>query len=222
MNSDRIVQRWDDDVVLIDLGGSALTRIAPRRPAGPALVLAVFTMVTCAGLTLSTNDSRVADGSAPDHPARDGAVSPGAISDSDPRPGSSATDSSMRSGLGPSGGGLVGAGARAIRGVDGALTIRVSGVAQPGVTAIDVRVRIGGSVVGFGAGRVDPTVAIGADGGFADELAPWSADIPLTSEPSGGGDDSVATVEVRWFTGADGSAGVRGLVVTLGDGRASD
>ncbi len=152
-----------------------------------------------------------------------GTRSSGGVSDADRSPAIPSTVPMSGSGRTGSASGLVAAGARAIRASDGTWTIRVSGVAERGVTAIEVLVRIGGSVAGHGMGRVDSAVALPVDDGrISGALAPWSADIPLARDQSTQGGDSVAIIDVRWLTESAHPAGETGLVVTLGDGRATE
>lgn len=217
-----VVQRWDDEAVLVDLGGPEVARVQPRPSIWPALLLAVFTLLTGAGLAMSTTAPRPGD-----HTVGPGTASPAATPEAigrrpglaPPEPGTSAEMP------GPPAGATAGpvvAEARAVR-ASGHWTIRVSGAAAGGVTSIDVRVLVGAMVVGGGTVKLDPAASLDrVDGRSGGDVAPWFADIPLASNRTMGGGDAVATVEVRWLAGPDRSGTAASLVVTLGDGRAAD
>ena len=221
MPHETVVQRWDDEAVLVDLGGPEVARVQPRPSIWPALLLAVFTLLTGAGLAMSTTALRPGD-----HAVGPGAASPatsGAVGRR-PRVGSPGPGTPAEIAGPPAGAsaGPVVAEARAVR-AGGHWTIRVSGAAARGVTSIDVRVLVGGMVVGGGTGRLDPAASIDrVDGRSGGDGALWFADIPLASHRTMLGGDAVATVEVRWLAGPDRSGTAAGLVVTLGDGRAAD
>jgi hypothetical protein len=220
MDSERVVQRWDDETVLIDLGG--LTRVKPRRSLGPALVLAVFTLLTCAGLAMSGSGSRSATASRAEQGAARASTSPAGRSGPDPGPPTSV--GSMRvSDAGRSRPASVAVGARAIRTSGGSWTLRLTGVADPAVGSIEVAVRIGAVVVATGVGRIDPPVTLAAaDGPSGPILAPWSAELAIAPDQDARTGDAVAIVDVRWLVGSRHDVGVTELVVSLGDGRASD
>jgi hypothetical protein len=211
-----VIQPWDDEVVMIDLGGADLAGVESRRSVLPALALAVFTLLTGAGLAVSTNGSGTGDGA-----AQPGAMSATRSAPADRWPRASSAE--PRTSPHPVGSTArpVAAGARAVLATDGHWLVRVSGVAATGVTAIEARVLVGRVVVGEGAVRIDPAVSLGPVGGAAaGDVAPWSADLRLAAGPMAP-DDAVATVEIHWTAGSGRSDDVASLVLTLGDGRAA-
>jgi hypothetical protein len=218
MPHETVVQRWDDDTVLVDLGGPEVAPVEPRPSVWPALALAVFTLLTGAGLAMSTQGSRPGD-----HGVRPAADSSATTSEAnDRRPRAAPPGPPTPAELAGSFDGPVAAQARAVRAADGHWAIRLSGIAARDVASIEVRVLVGGAVVGQAAGRIDPAVALDpVDGRPAGDIAPWSADIPLATKGTIAGGDAVATVEVQWSAGSERSGTVAGLVVTLGDGRAA-
>lgn len=216
MHAETVIQRWDDDAVLIDLGGSDVARVQPSRSVWPALVLAVFTLLTGAGLAMSTHGSQ----------SGDRATGPVIASATTPRTAGGATPATSPEPMSPAepDGASVGpTAARAGRTADGRWTIRVSGVAGLSVTSIDVRVLVMGMVVGQTTARIDPAVSLApVQGARAASVAPWSADFVFNWPRPITAGDAVATVEIR-CTGESGPArDVAGLVVTLGDGRATE
>jgi hypothetical protein len=217
MHAEMVIQRWEDDAVLIDLGAPVVARVEPRRSVWPALVLAGFTLLTGAGLATSTNGSGSggrATGPGATSATTTSRVAGGAPGATSPEPLAPAAPDRTTVGS-------VAARARAVRTPDGHWTIRASGVADRDVTSIGVRVLVGGAVAGQAAGRLDPPVPLQlVDGRSAGDVAPWSVDIPLAADGSAQAGDAVATVEVRWAGESGSSDDVAELVVRLGDGRA--
>lgn len=201
------------EAVLIEFDAGPVERL--DRPSSPwtALVIALFTALTCLGLGASVVLPRPLE-SAPSgrEEQLDRAATP---------PPTSPSGSEGRGDRGqPARAIPVEATARVATGADGARVVRVAGQAAVTVPSLEVTLVRGGRTV---AGATIPVASeatlsstIGTTGVGA---APWSIDLALPSLGDADVRDGVAKVEVGWPASPAGPAGALVLVVTLGDGR---
>jgi hypothetical protein len=214
MSAETVIQRWDDDAVLINLDPPIVARVRARRSVWPALVLAVFTGLTGAGLAIS-NDAPPSAAGRLDASERPPPIAVDAVGHKATR--SSIPAETVAPSAGPSASVL--ATARVVHVTGHRSVIRIAGIAAPGVERVDVVVAPRGHPLGRAIARIDSAVSF-PDSATGGSVAPWAVEVEL---PDAETDvrDGVVTVEIRW-RGSSGQSGATAvLVVTLGDGRSA-
>lgn len=202
-----------DEAVLIEFDAGPVERL--DRPSSPwtALVIALFTALTCLGLGASVVLPRpieAAPSQRPEQPGRAAAPSPTTPS------GSAGGADRQR----PARAIPVDATARTATVADGGRIVRIAGQAAVTVGSLDVTLRLAGRIVAGASVPVasEATLTAGA-GPSGVGAAPWSVDLDLPSLSDAEIRDGVATVGVGWPASPAGPAGEVVLVINLGDGR---
>lgn len=202
-----------EGAILIELDVGRLER--RDRPSSPwtALVIGLFTALTCLGLGASVVQPRPiqsTSGSSDERlgqPGTSGPTSPsGPTAGSERRQPPPATPVEAMIRVGTVG--------------DGGRIVRVAGQAAVTVRSLDVTLIVAGrSVAGATVAVPSEATLIVAMSPSGVGAAPWSADLAMPASGTDRIGDAVATVEVAWPWSPAGPAGTLVLVVSLGDGR---
>ena len=201
-----------EGAIMIEFDVGQVERLDRPSSSWTALVIALFTALTCLGLGASVVLPRAVE-SAPRQPSeRPGDGSPL------PTTPSGLVASADRPHMRPAT--PVEAIARIATVGDGGRIVRIAGQAAVTVRSLNVTLALAGRTIAGAAVAVAPeatlTAAMGTSGVGA---APWSVDLALPSLGDAGIHDDAATVEVSWPPSPAGPAGALALVVSLGDGR---
>jgi hypothetical protein len=205
------------EATLVELTSTQIEHVRPARSRWTALFIAVFTGLTCLGLTATSVLPRIIDraadrGDPPSVIAQPASTTTGAKS---PTPLAFAR---LSIGLeGP-----VVAIARVVADQEGAAVVRVTGLAAVSVGRIVVTLHLGGRPAGHEVVALDPDAAIpGTIGAAQVGVVHWAIDVPVPDRATPEHGDDRAIMEVSWGSSAAGPAGSDFVVVSLGDGRAS-
>jgi hypothetical protein len=204
------------EAILIDLGSFDTQPVRPDRSRWTALLLAMFTGLTCLGLTATAVVPRLIDRAAdrgePSRPPGPAVSAPSG----DPAPAVSVIGQASIGMTGP-----VVATAHLQTGRDGRV-VRVTGAAAALVGKIDVTLRLAGRSVARRGAELDAGAAIPATIGTAQVgIVSWKVDLPLSDPAMSDRGDGRALVEISWGPSSLGPAGSAVIVVTVGDGRSS-
>lgn len=199
------------ETILIEFEVERVERLDRPSPPWTALVIALFTALTCLGLGASVVLPRAIESAPsqlseqPGQPAIALLTTPSGLVASDRHQPSPAA---------------VEASARVVTLADGGRIVRIAGQAAVTVRSLDVRlVLVGRTVAGATVAVASEATLTATTGPSGVGAAPWSIDLVLPTLGIAGIDDAVATVEVGWPASPAGPAGAVVLVVTLGDGR---
>lgn len=201
------------ETILIELEVGRVERV--DRPSSPwtALVIALFTALTCLGLGATVVLPRPIESAPSQLPERAG--QPGTPLPATPSGLVVSTDRRQPPRAIP-----VEASARIVTVADGSRIVRIAGQAAVTIRSLDVTLVLAGRTLAGAmvavASEATLTAATGPSGVGA---APWSVDLPLPTLGTAAIRDAVATVEVGWPASPAGPAGALVLVVSLGDGR---
>lgn len=202
-----------DEAVLIEFDAGPVERL--DRPSSPwtALVIALFTALTCLGLGASVVLPRPIE-SAPSGRAEQ----PGRAATPWPTtPSRSATLADARQPLPTT---PIDATARVATVANGGRIVRIAGQAAVTIRSMDVTLVLAGRTIAGARVTVPSEATLMAGMGTSGVgAAPWSIDLALPSLGAAEVDDGVATVEVGWPASPAGPTGALVLVVSLGDGR---
>jgi len=193
-------------VILIDLTPPEAERLQPKHARWTAVLIALFTALTCGGLASQTIVpsliDRAADrnsGSVPT-PAAVVAPLPAALP--------------KRVNIAPSA--VIVARAELRVGRD--TRVRIAGTAVVTVRTIEVTVTVAGRSVGHSVVAVDPDASTVNEESAVGRAA-WQVDVPLAAGTGSIARDGIAMANVRWVASSAGPAGSTNCVIRLGDGR---
>jgi hypothetical protein len=203
------------EAILIDLGSFDTQPVRPGRSRWTALFLAVFTGLTCLGLTATAVVPRLIDRAAdrgePSRPGPAVSAPKGAPAPAVPVVGQPSIGMTS----------LVVATAHLQTGRSGRV-VRVTGAAAALVGKIDVTLRLAGRSIARRDAALDAGAAIPATIGTAQVgVVAWAVDLPLSTRAMSDRGDGRAIVEISWGRSSLGPAGSAVIVVTVGDGRNS-
>ena len=195
-----------DGAILIDLTPPEAERVQPKRARWTAVLIALFTALTCGGLASQTIVPRLIDRAAD----RDSGAVPPPSAVGAPRP--PAVPEHVTAALSPV---IV---ARAELRVAGEPRVRIAGTALVTVRTIEVTVTVAGRSVGRAVVGVDPDASTVNEESAVGRAA-WQVDVPLPAGTGSISGDGVATANVRWVASPAGPGGSTDWVIRLGDGR---
>ena len=210
------VELSGSEAILIDLWSFDTQPVRPDRSRWTALLLAVFTGLTCLGLTATAVVPRLIDRAADrGDPSRPPGPAVSAASGA-PAPAVPVIGQPSIGMAGP-----VVATAHLQTGRDGRV-VRVTGAAAAPVGKIDVTLRLAGRSVARRGAALAAGAAIPAMIGTAQVgIVSWTVDLPLFERAISDRGDGRAIVEISWGPSSFGPGGSAVIVVTVGDGRSS-
>ncbi len=192
--------------ILIDLTPPEAERVHPKRARWTAVLIALFTALTCGGLASQTIVPRLIDRAAD----RDSGTVPAPAAVVAPIPASLP----KRVTIAPSPV-IV---ARAELRVGHETRVRIAGTALVTVRTIEVTVTLAGRSVGHAVVGVDPDASTVNEGSAVGRAA-WQVDVPLPAGTGSISRDGIAVANVRWVASPAGPGGSTDSVIRLGDGR---
>ncbi|MEO5941208.1 MAG: hypothetical protein ABIZ72_09420 [Candidatus Limnocylindrales bacterium] len=202
-----------EETVLIELDVARVGRVDRPPSRWTALVIALFTALTCLGLGASVVLPRPIEPAPSQRSEQPGDGDPwaspsGLVAGADERVPPSAIP--------------VEAMARVAAVADGGWIVRIAGQASVTVGSLDVTLVLAGRPVAGATVVVSSEATLAAaTGPTGVGAAPWSVDLALPSLGDAEIGDGVATIEISWPASPAGPAGAMVLVVSLGDSRGS-
>lgn len=211
----RLLESPADEAILIDLTPPETEHVHPARSRWTALFIAVFTGLTCLGLTASTVVPRLIDraadrGDQPSRVVQTVSTTTGSTPAIPPNGRSSIVEAKP-----------VVATARVATSHGAPVVIRVTGAAAAAVGTVEVTLRLRGRAVATEIDVLDTNATFpGTIGAVQVGIVSWTVDLLVPGDATPGGGDDRAIVEISWGSSGAAPAGSDVLVVSLGDGRA--
>jgi hypothetical protein len=213
---DHRLRRPSDEATLVELTSTGIEHVRPTRSRWTALFIALFTALTCAGLTATTIAPRLIDRAA------DRGDPPTSMASAGPTTTSATPGPIAILRLSVTEAGPVVATARLAAGHAETVTVRVVGMAATPVGTITVSLRLGGRIVASDVVAIDPDLAVpGTIGTTTVGIVHWTVDLSAPDGAASDRGDGRAIAEISWGSSSAAPVGSQTIVVSLGDGRAS-